>query len=485
MYPDPRRTSRRLVSTLAAGLILVTPSLVQRSIPGSHARAAGLGGAAGGVGGAVGGVGGAVGNAAGGAVSGVGSAAGGAVGNVGGAVGGAVGNAGNAVGGAVSGVGSAAGGAVGNVGGAVGGAVGNAGNAVGGAVSGVGSAVGGAVGNSGGAVGGVAGTVGGGAGGAGLSGGATAGRGAASANPGRAGPSAPGASSPSNRSVGTSTASRAGNAIGGADANRPDLLFLRHGNGGEKRANATRRSLNPAQSAVLAIDPSPKSSVVKRRLARQEPKRGQIASIATVRLAGAIQATRPIPVYQEGVILASGVTALELAALVAQKFSLLDSVDGPNTVYKLGTPPGIGTPEALAVVRKASPVINADFDHFYTLSDRHSICSLTGCRPFQSAVRSRSQSPSCGKLPTIGMVDTAIDPKNKIFASAAVVALGEYSMATANSHGTHVASLLAAATDNRVPGLLPTARLIAYNAFSSQNGRDVADALSLCELSTA
>jgi hypothetical protein len=214
-------------------------------------------------------------------------------------------------------------------------------------------------------------------------------------------------------------------------------------------------------------------------LARQQAARRQIASIAAVRLAGSDQAFRPSEAYQEGVVLASGLTGSELAALVAQKFSLLDIVDAQNTIYKLGIPPGIGTPAALELVRKVSPLIVADFDHIYTLVDSHNICSPTGCRPFQAGGWLWPRPVPCGKLPTIGMIDTAIDPESRLFAPSAIVALGEASTGANNSHGTHVASLLAAATETKVPGLLPTARLIVYNAFASQNGRGVADTVSV------
>jgi subtilisin family serine protease len=211
-------------------------------------------------------------------------------------------------------------------------------------------------------------------------------------------------------------------------------------------------------------------------LAGQQEARLQNASITPVRLTGSFRASEA---YREGVVLASGLTVSELKALVAQKFSLLDIVDAQNMIYELGIPPGIGTPAALELVRKVSPLIVADFDHIYTLVDSHNVCEPTGCRPFQAGGWGWPRPLSCGKLPTIGMIDTAIDPESKLFASATIVALGEASTGAKNSHGTQVASLLAAATETKVPDLLPNARLIVYNAFASQNGREVADTVSV------
>jgi hypothetical protein len=450
-------------ATLAAGVLLTTvPQIPELSPFSSLARAAGLGGVGGAVGGAGSAVGGAVGSA-GGAVGGVGSAIGGA----GNAVGGAVGSAGGAVGGA----GSAVGGAVGSAGGAVGG--------VGSTVGGAGNAVGGAVGSAGGAVGGAGSAVGGAVGGAGNAGVGTAvggavGPGGPGASPGGAGPITSGASGSSSRSASVSTAG----AVGRAKLRKKRILFLRHGNGGERGSSAARRLLNPTALAPSAVTLLP-GRAVKRRLVRQQEARLQIASIAPVRLGGSGEAARASEAYREGVVLASGLTASELKALVAQKFSLLDIVDAQNTLYKLGVPPGMSTPAALEVVRKVSPLIVADLDHIYTLVDSHNICSRTACQPFQAGGWLPPRPALCGALPTIGMIDTAIDPHSTLFASAKIVALGEASTGANNSHGTHVASLLAAGTETKVPGLLPTARLIVYNAFSSKSDPDVTDAVSV------
>jgi hypothetical protein len=465
-----------ITTTLAAGLMLSTvPPITPMPSFVSFSLAAGLGGAGGAPGGAAGGVGGAAGT--------VGSAAGGGSGAVGNAARATGGAAGGALGGASSAVGGAAG-AVGNVGSVAGGAASAAGGAVGGASSAVGGAAG-AVGNvgstaggaAGGAVGNVGSTAGGAVGSAGPAGvSATGAYGAGTAAAGGVGPTA--VASPSSP-VGRGTASAPRRAAVVFLRRRHGHLFLPRGNGGEMRSSSAQQPPNSALSAALPIVPSAKSKPVKRQLAVQQVGHQQIASVAAVQLPNAEQGTVQASAYQEGVVIASGLTVSELAALIARKFSLLDIVDGPNTVYKLGIPPGIGTPTALELVRRTNPLIIADFDHFYTLADGRSTCSSTSCRPFQSDVLVSPQLLPCVNLPAIGMIDTAIDPQSKLFASATIVALGEEDTSTNDSHGTHIAALLAAAPDSKVPGLLPTARLIVYNAFASRDGRDVADAVSL------
>ncbi len=75
---------------------------------------------------------------------------------------------------------------------------------------------------------------------------------------------------------------------------------------------------------------------------------------------------------------------------------------------------------------------------------------------------------------TIGLVDTAINPGHAAFdGKVEVVRLSDGELPeSGRQHGTAVAALLVGSADSRTPGLLPSAKLIAVDAFHRATRQD-------------
>ncbi|MBC8131330.1 MAG: S8 family serine peptidase, partial [Rhizobiaceae bacterium] len=90
---------------------------------------------------------------------------------------------------------------------------------------------------------------------------------------------------------------------------------------------------------------------------------------------------------------------------------------------------------------------------------------------------------SCRLAPTIGMIDTGVNPEHPSLAAGRVEiieVLAEGRRAASRVHGTAVALLIAGDPDSRTPGMLPNARLIAAEAFHrTGSGEETADAFDV------
>ena len=87
---------------------------------------------------------------------------------------------------------------------------------------------------------------------------------------------------------------------------------------------------------------------------------------------------------------------------------------------------------------------------------------------------------NCGDLGAIGLVDTGIDADHTGLASKRLEVITQRSpdrQASGKRHGTAIATLLLG--DGAFSGLTPKARIVAVDAFHSQNGMDQIDAFDL------
>jgi subtilisin family serine protease len=82
------------------------------------------------------------------------------------------------------------------------------------------------------------------------------------------------------------------------------------------------------------------------------------------------------------------------------------------------------------------------------------------------------------------MVDTAVDPTEPALAGASLELVSikrADEKPSTSEHGTAIAAILVGATKSATPGLLPSARLIAVDAFYSEGGVVRTDAMHLVE----
>lgn len=184
-------------------------------------------------------------------------------------------------------------------------------------------------------------------------------------------------------------------------------------------------------------------------------------------------------------ILALGLDETSIANLAQQGFVADERINVALTgseLVKLTIPRGMTLETARQAVIAAAPAASVDFNHFYRPEQKEaSSCSGDGCRLVRHMVGwpldgSQDQTPSCAAPLPIGLIDTAINAGHASLAEATieVVQLGDDARSpSGEQHGTAVAALLVGAAGSRAPGLLPSGRLVAIDAF--QRYRRTAD----------
>ena len=187
----------------------------------------------------------------------------------------------------------------------------------------------------------------------------------------------------------------------------------------------------------------------------------------------------PLPDRAPDEIVATGLSAPQLAELEADGFTVLERADIAglgSEVLRLRIPPNVRLEAARDAVVAAAPQSLADFSHYYR-SEQAADCTGPHC----AAVKlidwpgNAVLSAGCGGGVTIGLIDTAINPGHAAFANGQVevVRLSAAELPeSGRQHGTAVAALLAGAADSRTPGLMPGAEIIAVDAFHKGSRHD-------------
>lgn len=160
-----------------------------------------------------------------------------------------------------------------------------------------------------------------------------------------------------------------------------------------------------------------------------------------------------------------------------------------SELVKLTIPRGMTLDAARQAVVTAAPSASVDFNHFYQPEQQEpSSCTGGGCTLVRHLVgwpsgSSQIQATSCAAPLPIGLIDTAINAGHPSLSKARieVVRLEDGAKPTSGEqHGTAVAALLVGAADSRAPGLLPTATLVAIDAFQRyRKATDIADIYDL------
>ena len=198
------------------------------------------------------------------------------------------------------------------------------------------------------------------------------------------------------------------------------------------------------------------------------------------------QTAPPPPLAAPDEIMVTDLSPESLALLQAEGFTTLSQDDLATlgrTLQRLRIPPGLTLDAARDRVRALPEGEDADLNHFYRpTGDTGTACDHANCPAFSLIGWPDDRAADCRVTLPIGIIDTGVNPDHDIIAPAGVEVLRltpPGAEASAEVHGTAVASLLVGAPDSRVPGLVPEAKLIAVDAFIRQGADERADVAAL------
>ncbi len=148
-----------------------------------------------------------------------------------------------------------------------------------------------------------------------------------------------------------------------------------------------------------------------------------------------------------------------------------------GTIYRLDPPGGRSIADSLTELSVLLPSALVDENHIYTPDDF--LCDDEGCDAHDMI--GWSGWPSI-YAPRIGMIDTGINQDHLALAGQNLTVnqanLGDR-QAAGRKHGTAIAAMLIGRLDQRVPGLVPNAELVAVEAFHQGYYGEQTDVFSL------
>ena len=196
----------------------------------------------------------------------------------------------------------------------------------------------------------------------------------------------------------------------------------------------------------------------------------------------------PPPEFAANEIVALALNDADLAALLAQGFSVIEeaAVPGLSAVpRRLSIPNGVTLADARAAVRALPSGDDADFNHYYRSEQGFAPDCRDGDCPARLMINwplPQSRTDTCGSTSTIGMIDTGINENHETFDGARIEVTRERPESFDPSraiHGTAVAALLVGHPATRSPGLVPGAQLVAVDAFYRAGADERADVFTL------
>jgi hypothetical protein len=195
------------------------------------------------------------------------------------------------------------------------------------------------------------------------------------------------------------------------------------------------------------------------------------------------------PQQGNNMLVATGLGVEELRRLRSKGFGQLRGDGRPSRVVRLSVPKGLSTEQARRLVRSLASNATVDLDHFYYPdgdTPSEAACAMGDCETAHLVGLSELVPSQCGELPTIGMIDTAIDLEHEVLQQADIeVVTSSRELAHSPSgtdHGTAIAALLVGRTRSEVVGVLPDAHIIAVDAFFRDGGmEDKTDAAALVD----
>jgi minor extracellular protease Epr len=179
----------------------------------------------------------------------------------------------------------------------------------------------------------------------------------------------------------------------------------------------------------------------------------------------------------------------DLATLLGLGFRVIEERPVPEigvVSRRLAIPAGSTIDAARDQVRALASGGDADFNHFYRSEEAPTlaVCEGQHCASLEQIGWQAPDGPlaACATDVVIGVIDTGINPDHAAFSDAQldVHRMAPESLDPSRAiHGTAVVSLLVGNPESRSPGLLPEARVVAVDAFHSDEGDERADVYTL------
>ncbi|WP_262029003.1 S8 family serine peptidase [Microvirga sp. Mcv34] len=180
------------------------------------------------------------------------------------------------------------------------------------------------------------------------------------------------------------------------------------------------------------------------------------------------------PARAKNSLVAVGLTSSSLARLSAQGFRTEKQTSGSlASVVQLIPPRGMSLSQAERKIRMVDGNATVDLDHYYYTDEGPANCTGPSCEAISLVGWSASASEQCSPTPTIGVIDTGINPDHDALKGQSIEILPSLDLRGSPSqrdHGTAIAALLVGRNDSPTPGLLPNERLVAVDAFYRDSG---------------
>ena len=160
-----------------------------------------------------------------------------------------------------------------------------------------------------------------------------------------------------------------------------------------------------------------------------------------------------------GRLIAIGPTKAELAIVRKAGFTIAASETDPVLgipIVVLNTPAGLTTPKAMALIRRASPGLNVEFDHIFEPAGGALAATSV------ALAASIANVAAVGR-PLIGMIDGGV-AQNPALASASIEQKGFAGPPQATGHGTAIASLIVG-SNGKFRGAAPEAALLVGDVY--------------------
>jgi len=220
---------------------------------------------------------------------------------------------------------------------------------------------------------------------------------------------------------------------------------------------------------------------------RSEPTRRAVPSQAPRQAPAPAPPATPQPLSAPDEVVALALNTEDLSALTAQGFEVIEELLVPGlaaTPRRLRIPEGTTLAAARASVRALPTGQNADFNHYYRSEAFDEDCEALECpaRRMIDWPELSDRVSGCGGGVPIGMIDTGINDAHETFEGAdlEVLRLSPEAFTPSRAlHGTAVAALLVGDPGTRSPGLVPSARLVAVDAFYRRGSDERADVFTL------
>ncbi|MCV0425939.1 MAG: S8 family serine peptidase [Roseibium sp.] len=254
------------------------------------------------------------------------------------------------------------------------------------------------------------------------------------------------------------------------------------GGGGNSHSSSPSSSSSKRSSGGSA-ESAPFLAPIRRLFGPQKDNRGS----ASRRPA---QPPAPQVQFASGEIIVLNLTTQDLQLLLRDGFRILEERTVPGSqrrFYRLAVPDTLSLPEARDAVRALPSGQNTDFNHYYRPGFGETGCQKENCAALKMVnwPNMSTDAPAVCSAPSpIGMIDTGINRHHEVFANAklkVISMLDEDLPASKQIHGTAIAALLVGQPGTRVRGLLPSAELIAIDAFHRDGRDERTDAFTLVD----